>query len=138
MGKLLKNITKLTLSVLTAFSVFTLNFSSFVHCSALNTSDECCHVTHTVKKCCAKNQKITLNERITSHCGCSVKQAPPATDLYNDLKNSGQFSNQKFLLNNSSSNAEILNVIHSNKIIFYSPPQKYQTDTYLTNLAIRI
>ena len=138
MRKLLIKITKISLSFITAFSVLTLNFAAFLHCSVINMDDDCCHVTHTVKKCCAKNLKITFNERITSHCGCSVNQSPAASDLYNDLKNSSQLIHQKALINSLSYSEEISSELLKKNYAFYSPPQKYQTDTYLTNLSIRI
>ena len=138
MSKLLNKITKISLSFITAFSVLTLNFAAFLHCSVINMDEDCCHVTHTVKKCCAKNLKITFNERITSHCGCSVNQAPASADLFNDIKNSSQLNHQRALINSLSFSVEISTELSEKNNTFYSPPQKYQTDTYLTNLSIRI
>ena len=138
MSKLLKNITKISLSILTAIAVLTLNLTAFVHCSAISMSDDCCHVTQTVKKCCAKNLKITVNERISAHCGCSMKQAPAASDLYIELKNSTRENNT-----NQQQYESIAGDLFSSASIHkntteYSPPNNYQSEIYLTNLSIRI
>ncbi len=138
MSKLLKNITKISLSIITAFGVLTLNFTAFVHCSSISMSDDCCHVTQTVKKCCAKNLKITVNERISAHCGCSMKQGPAATDLYIELKNPTRENNTNKLQYESVAGILISSTAINIITPEYSPPKNYQSDIYLTNLSIRI
>jgi len=138
MSKLLKNITKISLSIITAFAVLTLNFTAFVHCSSISMSDDCCHVTQTVKKCCAKNLKTSVTERISGHCGCSMKQGPAATDLYIELKNPTRENNTNKLQYESAA-GELFSSASIHKITAdYSPPNNYQSDIYLTNLSIRI
>jgi len=138
MSKLLENITKFSLSIVTAIAVLTLNLTAFVHCSSLNMSDECCHVTQTVKKCCAKNINAAATQRISSHCGCSMKQAPAAADLFIELKNSTRENDPNKLQYGS-----IAGVLFSSASIHkitaeHSPPKNYQSDIYLTVLSIRI
>lgn len=138
MSKLLKNITKISLSIITALAVLTLNFTAFVHCSATSMSDDCCHVTQTVKKCCAKDIKINVKERISAHCGCSMNQAPEATVLYVDLKNSTRDSNPKKLQYETVVEALFSTASVHTITADYSPPNNYQSDIYLINLSIRI
>ena len=138
MSKLLKNITKISLSIITAFAVLTLNFTAFVHCSTISMSDDCCHVSQTVKKCCVKDLKITASERISAHCGCSMKQAPEASVLYIDHNNFTRENNHNNLQYESASSSVFSSSSIHTISADYSPPNKCQSDLYLTNLSIRI
>lgn len=138
MQDLLKNITKITLSVLVAFSVLTLNMGSLLHCSELTMEEDCCHITQKVKQCCIKHLKITLNERISSHCGCTVNETQQAADLYHDLKNSNSNLTSRTIQYSLPVETGFHTELIGNFTQNYSPPRKYSTDTYLSNSILRI
>lgn len=132
-----KNTAKISLTVLVAFSVLLLNFSNFIYCSAGKMNDDCCHKSRTIKTCCLKYSKITLNERISSHCGCTFNNASMPGDLYSELNN------------NSSKNISRLAIYITASFIMqpetasldltdYSPPVILSTEIYLNNLSLRI
>lgn len=137
MQNLLKNTAKLSLTVIVAFSVFMLNFSSFIHCSNVSLEDDCCHKTRTIKSCCLKHTKITFNERISSHCGCSVNQSNKPGDLFTDLKNnSSSLTVRNINYITSTDGTELLKT--SSVFTSYSPPLFYSSDKYLNILSLRI
>ncbi|HMQ79264.1 MAG TPA: hypothetical protein PKE39_10275 [Ignavibacteria bacterium] len=138
MRNLLKNITKTALSVLIACSVLMLNWGTFRHCTEGSMEDNCCHVTKTVKQCCIKHLKLTLNERISGHCGCTVNETQQTADLYHDLKNSNSNLTSRTIQYSSPAETGFHPELIGNITGNYSPPQKYSTDTYLTNSILRI
>ncbi len=138
MQDLFRNIAKITLSVLVACSLLTLNIGNFLHCSGLTMEDDCCHITQKVKQCCIKHLKITLNERISGHCGCSMLETPQAGDLFHDLKNSNLNLASRTIQYSSSVETGFHPEFISNFTQDYSPPQKYSADTYLSNSILRI
>lgn len=138
MQDLLKNITKITLSVLVACSVLTLNLGNFLQCSELTMEEDCCHITQKVKQCCVKHIKVTLNERISGHCGCTVNETQQTADLYHDLKNSNSNLTSRIIQYSSPAETGSHPELIGNFTRNYSPPQKYCTDTYLSNSILRI
>ncbi len=133
-----KNIVRKSLSAFIAISVLTLNLTGLLQCTSLTISDDCCHITKIVKPCCAKNLKITFNERISGNCGCQMKESRQTTDLYNDLKSSNTYLTQRDIQYSSvietGFHPEIIRRFTSE----YSPPIKDLKDSYLVNLSIRI
>lgn len=138
MQDLLKNITKITLSVLVACSVLTLNLGNFLQCSELTMEEDCCHITQKVKQCCIKHLKITLDERISGHCGCTVNETQQTADLYHDLKNSNSNLTSRVIQYSSPAETGFHPELIGNFTQNYSPPQKYSTGTYLSNSILRI
>lgn len=138
MQDLFRNIAKITLSVLVASSVLTLNFGTFMQCSELTMEDDCCHITQKVKQCCIKHLKITLDERISGHCGCTINATQQAADLYHDLKNSNSNASSRTIQYSSLVQSGFHPEFISNFTQDYSPPPKYSTDTYLSNSILRI
>ena len=138
MQNMLKNTIRTSLIVLTVISVFTLNLSGLLSCTSLTMSDDCCHITKIVKPCCVKSLKITFEERITGHCGCTMSESQQAADLFTDLKNSNINHTSRDIQYSSSIQAgyhpESMNRFTSE----YSPLLKYNKDTYLTNSVLRI
>jgi len=138
MRNLLKNIAKPTLSVLVACSVLMLNWYTYRQCSEASMEDGCCHITQKVKQCCIKHLKITLKERISGHCGCTVNETQQTADLYHDLKNSNSNLASRIIqycsLAETGFHPELIGDFTRN----YSPPLKYSTDTYLSNSILRI
>jgi len=120
-----------------AFSVFTLNFAGIMHCSAA-LSDACCHTSKLVKPCCVKNLKITTHDRLSAHCGCSIKETGQTADLYIDLKNSSSNLTSKSLQNIPAIETGSYLQSVARIITGYSPPPVNSKDAYLTNLSIRI
>ena len=135
---MLKNTIRTSLILLTVISVLTLNLSGLLSCTSLTMGDDCCHVNKIVKPCCVKSLKITFKERITGHCGCTMEESQQAADLYTDLKNSNINHTSRDIQYVSSIEAgyhpESMNRFTSE----YSPPLKYNTDSYLTNSVLRI
>ncbi|MCC6866490.1 MAG: hypothetical protein IT280_10070 [Ignavibacteria bacterium] len=133
----MKNTAKILLTLMVAISVFLLNFGNFIQCSMPQSQEDCCHIIKSVKSCCAENTKINLNERISSHCGCSVEQSNKPGDLYSDLKNNSSNLNFRFIQYTDLSVSAEQN---KTSIIFtsYSPPVYYMADTYLNILSLRI
>ena len=138
MQDLFRNITKISLSVLVACSVLTLNLGNFLQCSELTMEDDCCHITQKVKQCCIKHLKITLDERISGHCGCSMQETQQAGDLYHDIKNSNTNVSNRTIQYGSLVQSGFHPELISNFTQDYSPPLKYSTDTYLSNSILRI
>ncbi len=138
MRDLLKNITKITLSVSVAISVLTLNMGNFLHCSELTMEEDCCHITQKVKQCCLKHLKITLKERISGHCGCSVNETQQAADLYHDLKNSNSNLTSRTIQYSSPAKTGFHPGMISNFTQNYSPPAEFSTDIYISNSILRI
>lgn len=138
MRKILKNITKPTLSVLIACSVFMLNWGTFRQCSEGSMEDNCCRVTRTVKQCCVKHIKVTLNERISGHCGCTVNETQQTADLYHDLKNSNSNLTSRIIQYSSPAETGFHPELISNFTQNYSPPAEFSTDKYLSNSILRI
>lgn len=137
MQNFLKNTAKLSMTVIVAFSVLMLNFGNYIHCSSGKTEEDCCHKSKTIKSCCLKHTKITFNERISAHCGCSVNQSNKPGDLYTDLKNnSANFSLRNVQYSTIEESTTFDNT--SSVYISYSPPLIYSTDTYLNILSLRI
>jgi hypothetical protein len=99
-------------------------------------SDDCCHIQNTVKSCCVKNIKVTFNERLTAHCGCTMNEAQQNPDLYIDMgsNSSSRIDNAQQLIAYSMSESNEINV--SSK--YYSPPPNTGGNTYveLNNLRI--
>jgi len=134
----LRNTTRKITSVIAIIAVIVLNFSAVVQCGMMLMNDDCCHITNTVKPCCAKNQKVTFNESITRHCGCSIKESQQPVDLYADLA-SGQYKNFShssidFELSHSALSTSQSDIRSAN----YSPPIICGNDTYLANMNLRI
>ncbi len=134
----LRNIMKKITSVIAIIAVIVLNFSAVVQCGMMLMNDDCCHITNTVKPCCVKNQKITFDQSITRHCGCSINESQQPVDLYTDLA-----SNQHKNFSNSTIDFEFLSSIisatHSDiRSANYSPPIICSNDTYLSNMNLRI
>lgn len=135
---ILKNIIRKSLSAFIAISVLTLNLSGFLLCTSLTMGDDCCHITKIVKPCCVKNMKITFNERVSGHCGCTMQESQQTTDLYTDLKSTN--------INHTSRDIQYSSIIETGyhpEIISrftaeYSPPVKDLKDSYLTNSVLRI
>lgn len=138
MQDLLKNITKITLSVLVACSVLTLNLGNFLQCSELTMEEDCCHITQKVKQCCVKHLKITHKERISGHCGCTVNETQQAADLYHDLKNSNSNLTSRTIQYSSPAETGFHPELISNFTQNYSPPAEFSTDKYLSNSILRI
>ncbi|NOS84203.1 MAG: hypothetical protein HOP31_03595 [Ignavibacteria bacterium] len=138
MQDLLKNITKVTFSVLVACSVFTLNMGNFMQCSELTMEEDCCHITQKVKQCCIKHLKITLKERISGHCGCTVNETQQTADLYHDLKNSNSNLTSRTIQYSSPVETGFHPELISNFTQNYSPPTEFSTDRYLSNSILRI
>jgi len=116
-------------------SVITLNAAGYGHCSKFAASDDCCHVQNTVKSCCVKNVKVTFNERLTSHCGCTMKEAQQNPDLYIEISSiSSRIDNLQ--------QADAISIIEPASVIsatkFYSPPEKSGSNTYLAINNLRI
>ena len=137
MRELLRNIARKILFVFIAFAVLTINIPSLIYCSNLIAGDECCHIQKTVKPCCVKKLKITFDERISGHCGCTMKESPAASDMFIDLS-VNQPLTQKAVKDfepeeNYSFSAETFYKAH-----IYLPPIRSVTETYLTNLNLRI
>lgn len=135
---LLKNTIRKTFIAVMAISVLTLNFSGLLMCSSLTMGDDCCHVTKIVKPCCVKNMKITLDERISGHCGCTMEESQQTADLYYDINKSNS--------NHTSQNIQYSTIIEtgynpeliSRFTTEYSPPIKDLKNSYLTNSVLRI
>ncbi len=138
MSVILKNIIRKSLSALIAFSVLTLNLTGLLVCSSLTMGDDCCHITKIVKPCCVKNMKITFNERISGHCGCTMEESQQTTDLYTDLKNSNINHTSRDVQYTSSNEAGYHPDMINRFTAEYSPPLKYFTDSYLSNSVLRI
>jgi hypothetical protein len=133
----LRNITRKIFMFFTAFAVLTINIPSLLLCSNMIEGDDCCHLQKTVKSCCIKHLKITFAERITGNCGCTIKGSQPASDMYIDLSTS-HLTIQKITkefepAENYSFSAETFV-----RPQVYLPPIRSVTDTYLTNLNLRI
>lgn len=138
MQNILKNIVRNSLIIMTVCAVLTLNVSGLISCTSLTMSDECCHITKIVKPCCAKNLKITFNERITGYCGCTMEESQQAADLYNDLNSSGiQHASRDFLYSSISATPWLQN-LSGRYAAEYSPPPNYRSESYLTNSVLRI
>lgn len=122
--------------LLLVFGVITLNAADYGHCSKMAASDGCCHVQNTVKSCCVKNVKVTFNERLTAHCGCTMNEAPQNPDLYIDMgsNSSSRIDNAQQLNTYCNSESNEINV--SSK--YYSPPPKTGGNTYLAINNLRI
>lgn len=137
MTEFLRNIASKVFIFIVAFAVLTINIPSLLLCSNMLVKNDCCHLQKTVKSCCVKHIKITFNERITGHCGCSINGSQPASDMYIDLSTS-HLTIQKItkdfeLAENYSFSAETF--VRPQVCL---PPIRSVTDTYLTNLNLRI
>lgn len=136
--KMLKNTAHKTLVYISIFGLVVLNLSGVVQCSGMLIKDNCCHTQNLVKPCCVKNLKVTVNERITSNCGCSMKEAPQNPDLYNDFssyQNRTPVQNFSFsVLNYETFSASVF----AFESVNHSPPVFYASETYLTNMNLRI
>lgn len=137
MQNLLKNTAKLSLTLIVAVSVFMLNFAGIFHCTSQKSEEDCCHQTKTIKSCCLKHTKITLNERISSHCGCTVNQSNKPGDLFTDLKNNSTSLSVRFTQYITFSEDSVL-FKATLEFTSYSPPLFYSSDKYLNILSLRI
>jgi len=128
---------KLTVTI-AIIAVVMLNFSAVIQCGKMLIDDDCCHTVNSVKSCCAKTLQITVGERITGHCGCSIQQTQQPVDIYIDLSSnhhknySNNLGDFEPIYSNISS---IQNDIQSEN---YSPPIITSNDVYLTILNLRI
>jgi hypothetical protein len=138
MQAILKKIIHRSLSVFIAISVLTLNLSGLLQCSTFMMADDCCHIVKIVKPCCAKNLKITFEERVSGHCGCTIQESSQSADLYNDIKNSNSNLTSRAVQYNSAIESGFHPVFTGNITPAYSPPVKNFKDSYLTNLSLRI
>ena len=138
MKEFLVNITRRTTAIIAVAAVIMLNLSSVILCGQMLIEDDCCHITNTIKPCCLKNVKITLNERFTGSCGCTMKEAQQPADMYIDLS-SGQHKGSNYSL----TDFELINPIFSSvqndvQTENYSPPLITNNVVYLTNMNLRI
>jgi hypothetical protein len=99
--------------------------------------DECCHIQKTVKPCCVKKLRITFSERITGHCGCTMKESPAASDMFIDLSVNHQ-SVQKITKDFEPAKNYSFSAETFVRPQIYLPPIRSVTETYLTNLNLRI
>ncbi len=133
----LRNIARKVFVFIVAFAVLTINISSVVLCSNMIEGNDCCHLQKTVKSCCIKHLKITFNERITGHCGCTVKESQAASDMFIDLSVSHQ-SVQKTTKDFEPAENYSFSAETFFRPQIYLPPIRSVTDTYLANLNLRI
>jgi hypothetical protein len=134
----IRNIYSKTVALTAIIAVILLNFTAVVNCGGMFVNENCCHTTNIVKPCCVKNLKITADERLTGACGCSMKEAPQKTDLYNDISTyQNRNQAQKILLPavTEEVNAAALQIKEQK---YYSPPEYQTPDTYLKNMNLRI
>jgi hypothetical protein len=138
MRGIIRNTFHKTAALTAIIAVIMLNFSAVIQCGSMLINDDCCHVTNTVKPCCAKNIKVTVTERFTNHCGCSMQETQQPADMYIDLssiyKNNYSYSLIDIVYFNSYTSS-IQNDIQTQN---YSPPITAECDLYLTNMNLRI
>lgn len=125
-------------AVISVFAVLVLNFSAVIQCGAMLFEKDCCHITNTVKPCCLKSYKITFEERIAGHCGCSIKESQTPADLYNDLLAGQNKSYSKTQIDSEAVSADLLQGADISFTENYSPPEISKTNTYLCNMNLRI
>lgn len=135
MLKKIRNIAGKLIVLTLVLSVITLNAAGYGHCSKAALSGDCCHVQNTVKPCCVKNIKVTFDERLTAHCGCTMKETQHITDLYIEIR---CISSRTVNLQQ----ADALGITEPNSANysakFYAPPQKSGSNTYLAINNLRI
>jgi len=138
MKELLVNITRRTTAIIAVAAVIMLNLSSVIQCVQMLIEDDCCHITNTVKPCCLKNVKITLNERFTGSCGCTMKEAQQPVDMYTDLLTGYHKNPSSASIELESTSTEIFHAYFSVQTAYYSPPLISDQSLYLTNMNLRI
>ncbi len=135
---ILKNFVRVSLSTLIAVSVLTLNLSDLLACTSLTMSKDCCHMTNSVKHCCAKKMKITFDERITKTCECTMKESQQRVELYTDIYRTNSYLTSRALGCDTSIKTGYHPELISRFTSEYSPPIKDSKYSYLTNLSLRI
>lgn len=133
----MRKILNISLSIILVFSVFALNIAGVINCSA-SIEGNCCHTSNMVKPCCVKNLKITSDDRLSAHCGCSMKETGQMADLYIELKTSSSNLTSKIVDNVALTETASFFLSNAGNIPVYSPPPVNLKDTYLYNLSLRI
>lgn len=131
-----------TIHKVTAFTailaVVLLNFSAVVQCGQMLIHDDCCHITKTIKPCCLKSTKVTLNERFTSSCGCTMKEAQQPADMYTDVISGYHKNLSHASIDIENASSEIFQSQNNFITAYYSPPIISAGSIYLTNMNLRI
>jgi hypothetical protein len=138
MRKILANIFHKTTAITAILAVVMLNFSAVLQCGQMLIEDDCCHITNTVKPCCLNNAKVTVTERFTSHCGCSMKESGHNADMYADLS-SGRYKNtSQSSIELKYSDLPLSSIQRDLQTENYSPPIVIYGNVYLYNMNLRI
>jgi hypothetical protein len=138
MRKNLANIFRKTTAITAILAVVMLNFSAVVQCGQMLVEDDCCHITNTIKPCCLNNAKVTVTERFTSHCGCSMKESGHTADMYVDLSSARNKNVSHYSIDLEHSELSLSFIARDKQTENYSPPININGNIYLHNMNLRI
>ena len=126
------------ISIITVFTLLAVNVPVFILYSSISGSEDCCHIQNSVKTCCVINHKITGDERLAEHCGCSMNENRVPADMIADLQCSLVKPLKHSLAEPEPGNYGYVSAVSKNSSTVGSPPVVFKEYVYLSNLNLRI